>query len=61
MGESLMMKFLDEHVTDLSAVLVSVGANGLLGEFERWLQYNGYLTMGEHGNYVRQKGRIADD
>ena len=44
MGELLFKKWLEECVVDLRIVLVSIGVEGLLHEFELWLDQNGYLN-----------------
>jgi len=43
MGESLYKKFLDECITDLNLFILRNGVNGLLFEFERWLEDNNLL------------------
>ena len=43
MGEILYQKFLDEQVENLQEVLLHHGINGILYEFEMWLDRNGRL------------------
>jgi len=54
MGELLYKKFLKEleEKGDLKILLMYRGVEGLLFEFEEWLQDNGYVKM-ERGEYVK--------
>ena len=44
MNEALWQKFLTEEIEDLPIVLWTIGVNGILGEFEFWLEKSGYLV-----------------
>ena len=44
MGELLYKKWLEEEVLDLQEAILHHGIEGLLGEFERWLEVNKYLV-----------------
>jgi len=44
MGELLYKKWLDEEVLSLQELILHHGIEGLLGEFERWLEENKYLV-----------------
>ena len=54
MGDVLWMNFLDERVDDLQEVLLTVGVNGLLSEFEHWMLAEGYISA-VGGDYKRWK------
>ena len=44
MGELLWMNFLEEQIDDLQAVILTIGINGLLQQFEYWLEDNGHIA-----------------
>ena len=44
MGESLYQKWLEEEIIDLQKLILYHGINGLLDEFERWLEEKKYLV-----------------
>ena len=48
MDDILWMDFLEEEVTDLSTVILTIGVNGLLGCFEAWLYEKGHLVRNEN-------------
>ena len=54
MGELLYKKFLEEleEKGDLKILLMYRGVEGLLSEFEEWLDDNGYVKR-EQGSYVK--------
>lgn len=54
MGELLYKKFLEEleEKGDLKILLMYRGVEGLLADFEEWLQDNGYVKR-EQGEYVK--------
>ena len=52
MGEILWMKFMDECVENLQEVLLTVGVNGLLCEYDRWMESEGYIKC-EYGAYCK--------
>ena len=43
MGEYLYQKYLEERVDDLQIVILHHGIEGLLSDFEDWLDVNRYL------------------
>ena len=43
MGDFLYRRWLEEEVVDLQKAILYGGINGLLFEFERWLEEKGYL------------------
>jgi hypothetical protein len=60
MGEILWMKFVDECVENMQEVLMTVGVNGLLAEYDRWMEAELYIKC-EHGAYCRHTPNSAMD
>jgi len=57
MGEILWMKFVDECVENLQEVLLTVGVNGLLAEYDRWMEAEGYIEC-QHGAYCKHTPNV---
>jgi len=57
MGPSLFGTFLDQRVENIQECLVTVGVNGILHEFECWLDGNNLL----HPDVRVRLGRLASD
>ena len=57
MGPSLWGTFIDQRVDNLQEVLLTVGVNGLLQEFEDWLTSYGLL----HPDVNRKLIDVAND
>jgi len=45
MGELLFKKWLEEEVIDLQIAFIHYGIEGILGEFELWLDRNGHIAQ----------------
>ncbi len=43
MGDSLFQDWLDEEIEDIQVVLITIGINGILAEFELWLLRKGHI------------------
>jgi hypothetical protein len=56
MGEVLWRKFVDECIENMQEVLITVGVNGLLSEYDQWLESNGYIKQ-SGGAYICHKPR----
>lgn len=52
MGQDLWQQFLDERVESVQEVLLMVGVDGLISEYESWLVENKYLVK-ENGIYKK--------
>lgn len=52
MGSLLFKKFLEEAVTDLQAMILYHGIEGVMDEFETWMIMNGYLKR-ENGEFKK--------
>lgn len=52
MGENYLFElFLSEQVTDLGAVILTIGVNGLLREFEAWLYKCDLIDRSQEANF----------
>lgn len=61
MGEILWMRFVDEQIDNLQEVLLTVGINGLLSEYDAWLEAEGYIMV-DHGSYKKwQSNALAEE
>jgi len=47
MGQKLYQQWLEEEVEDPARVIWETGINGLLSEFETWLEDKGHILVGE--------------
>ena len=47
MGECLWLEFYEERVKNVNVVLATIGAYGLLEEFQHWLEANAEFKDGK--------------
>jgi hypothetical protein len=53
MGDLLFKRFLADRIADLTKAFIGSGVEGILGEFELWLEENGYIAADGNGGYKK--------